>query len=209
MLFTRLCSLALIVSASLTACNSYEPVNMDDKTNAIQAYQTIVGEVTAVFMQDREHHEITLVTKDGNTYSALISESNFGQKNAHQMQELTIGDVVEVIGEQSTLPSGVDNNSQITVRAMPYVLRKIIVADHKEECVGVGPQSCLLTKLAGSTNSQTGWAYQYSNIEGFDYEPHYEYILLIKNTTIANPPADASSIHSDLVEVIEKKRTTK
>ena len=161
MLFTRLCSLALIVSASLTACNSYEPVNMDDKTNAIQAYQTIVGEVTAVFMQDREHHEITLVTKDGNTYSALISESNFGQKNAHQMQELTIGDVVEVIGEQSTLPSGVDNNSQITVRAMPYVLRKIIVADHQEECVGVVPQSCLLTKIAGHTNSQTGWAYQY------------------------------------------------
>ncbi|WP_367179617.1 DUF4377 domain-containing protein [uncultured Psychrobacter sp.] len=45
-------------------------------------------------------------------------------------------------------------------------------------------------------------------IEGFDYEPYYEYTLLIKNTTVANPPADASSIHSKLIKIIEKKRTT-
>ncbi|WP_440453676.1 DUF4377 domain-containing protein [Psychrobacter sp. ASPA161_9] len=45
-------------------------------------------------------------------------------------------------------------------------------------------------------------------IEGFDYEPHYEYTLLIKNKTVANPPADASSIHSKLIKIIEKKRTT-
>lgn len=208
MLFIRLCTWALIASASLAACNSYEPANVDDETNVIQASEAIVGEVTAVFMQDREDEEVTLVTKDGNTYSALISKANFGQKNAHQMQELTIGDVVEVMGEQSTSQSGVDNNSQITVRAMPYVLRKIIVADHQEECVGVVPQSCLLTKIAGHTNSQTGWAYRYSGIEGFDYEPHYEYTLLIKNTTIANPPADAPSIHSKLIKIIKKKRTT-
>lgn len=208
MLFIRLCTLALIASASLAACNGYEPANMDNKTNVIQASEAIVGEVTAVFMQDREHQEVTLVAKDGNTYSALISKSNFDQKNAHQMQELAIGDIIEVMGEQSTLQSGVDNNSQITVRAIPYVLRKIIVADHQEDCMGVGPQSCLLTKLAGQTNSQTGWEYRYSSIEGFDYEPHYEYTLLIKNTTIANPPADSSPIHSKLIKIIEKKRTT-
>ena len=79
--------------------------------------------------------------KDGKTYSALMSKSNFGQKNA------------------------------------------------------------------GQTNSQTGWEYRYSGIEGFDYEPHYEYTLLIKNTTVANPLADASSIHSKLIKIIEKKRT--
>ena len=123
------------------------------------------------------------------------------------MQELAIGDVIEVMAELSTLSSGADNKSQITVRAMPYVLRKIIVADHQEDCMGVGPQSCLLTKIAGQTNSQTGWEYRYSGIEGFDYEPHYEYTLLIKNTTVANPPADASSIHSKLIKIIEKKRT--
>ena len=45
--------------------------------------------------------------------------------------------------------------------------------------------------------------YRYSGIEGCDYEPHYKYTLLIKNTTVANPPTDASSIHSKqyLIEV--------
>ncbi len=90
---------------------------------------------------------------------------------------------------------------------MPYILRKIIVADYQEDCVGIGPQSCLLTKIAGQTNSQTGWEYRYSDIEGFDYEPDYEYTLLIKNTTVVNPPADSSSINSELVEILEKKRT--
>lgn len=205
--FIRLCLLALLVSSALAACNGYESANMDNKTNVIQASEAIVGEVTAVITQDREQQKVTLVAKDGKTYSALISKYNFGQKSAHQMQELAIGDVIEVMAEPSILLSGADNKSQITVRAMPYVLRKIIVADHKEECVGVGPQSCLLTKIAGQTNSQIGWEYRYSAIEGFVYEPHYEYILLIKNTTVANPPMDASSIHSKLIKIIEKKRT--
>ena len=205
--FIRLCLLALLVSSALAACNGYGSANMDNKTNVIQASEAIVGEVTAVITQDREQQKVTLVAKDGKTYSALISKYNFGQKNAHQMQELAIGDVIEVMAELSTLSSGADNKSQITVRAMPYVLRKIIVADHQEDCMGVGPQSCLLTKIAGQTNSQTGWEYRYSGIEGFDYEPHYEYTLLIQNTTVANPPADASSIHSKLIKIIEKKRT--
>lgn len=205
--FIRLCLLALLVSSALAACNGYESANMDNKTNVIQASEAIVGEVTAVITQDREQQKVTLVAKDGKTYSALISKYNFGQKNAHQMQELAIGDVIEVMAEPSILLSGADNKSQITVRAMPYVLRKIIVADHQEDCMGIGPQSCLLTKIAGQTNSQTGWEYRYSAIEGFIYEPHYEYILLIKNTTVANPPADASSIHSKLIKIIEKKRT--
>ena len=205
--FIRLCLLALLVSSALAACNGYESANMDNKTNVIQASEAIVGEVTAVITQDREQQKVTLVAKDGKTYSALISKYNFGQKNAHQMQELAIGDVIEVMAEPSILLSGADNKSQITVRAMPYVLRKTIVADHQEDCMGVGPQSCLLTKIAGQTNSQTGWDYRYSGIEGFDYEPHYEYTLLIKNTTVANPPADASSIHSKLIKIIEKKRT--
>ena len=203
--FIRLCLLALLVSSALAACNGYGSANMDNKTNVIQASEA--GEVTAVITQDREQQKVTLVAKDGKTYSALISKYNFGQKNAHQMQELAIGDVIEVMAELSTLSSGADNKSQITVRAMPYVLRKTIVADHQEDCMGVGPQSCLLTKIAGQTNSQTGWEYRYSGIEGFDYEPHYEYTLLIKNTTVANPPADASSIHSKLIKIIEKKRT--
>ena len=79
MLFIRLCTLALITSASLAACNSYEQTSIDNKTNVVQASETIVGEVTEVMMQDREQQKITLVAKDGRTYTAFISQSNFGQ----------------------------------------------------------------------------------------------------------------------------------
>lgn len=92
---------------------------------------------------------------------------------------------------------------------MPYVLCKIIFANHQVECVGVGAQLCLLTKLAEQNYTQSDWEYRYSAIEGFVYEPHYEYTLLIKNTTIANPPADTSSIHSKLIKIIEKETTKK
>lgn len=92
---------------------------------------------------------------------------------------------------------------------MPYVLRKIIVANHQVECVGVEAKLCLLTKLAEQNYTQSDWEYRYSAIEGFVYEPHYEYTLLIKNIPMSNPPADASSIHSKLIKILEKETTKK
>ena len=210
----RLCTLALIATSSLAAC-SYEQANMSNKTSVSQtkdskpfidsiepsSSEAIVAQVTGVISQDREQQMVTIVARDGQSYTASISKANFAQNNTHQMQKLTIGDYIEVMGEQLQL----DNKRQITVRAMPYVLRKIIIADHQVDCVGVVPQSCLLTKPAGQANSD--WEYRYSGIKGFDYEPNYEYTLLIKNTTVSNPPADASSVHSKLIQVIEKRKT--
>lgn len=219
MSFIRLCTLALIATSSLAACSSYEQANMNNKTSVSQIKdstaffhsikpshsEAIIGQVTEVISQDREQQKFTIVAQDGQTYTAEISKANLAQKNAHQMQKLTIGDYVEVMGEQSTLQSEVDSKRHITVHAMPYVLRKIIIADHQVDCVGVAPQSCLLTKPAEQANAD--WEYRYSGIEGFDFEPNYEYTLLIKNTPISNPLADASSIHSTLIKVIEKHKT--
>lgn len=219
MSFIRLCTLALIATSSLAACSSYEQANMNNKTSVSQIKDStafvhsikpshsdaIIGQVTEVISQDREQQKVTIVAQDGQTYTAEISKANFAQKNAHQMQKLIIGDYVEVMGEQSTLQSEVDSKHHITVHAMPYVLRKIIIADHQVDCVGVAPQSCLLTKPAEQANAD--WEYRYGGIEGFDFEPNYEYTLLIKNTPISNPPADASSIHSTLIKVIKKRKT--
>ena len=221
MSFIRLCTLALIASSSLAACSSYEQTNMNNKTSVSQIKdsnspihsikpsrsEAIIGQVTGVISQDRAQQKVTLMTKSGQPYTASISKSNFGQKNAYQMQKLAVGDYIEVMGEQSTSPSGVDSKHQIIVRTMPYVLRKILIADHQVDCVGVGPQLCLLTKPAEMNDSKSDWTYRYSGIEGFDYEPDYEYTLLIKNTPVSNPPADASSVHSKLIKVFEKKRT--
>ena len=223
MSFIKFCTLALIATSSLTACSSHNQANSNDKTSTSQiedrnsfintlkpsSAEAIIGQVTGITSQDRNQQKVTIVAQDGKSYTASISKANFGQQNAYQMQKLAMGDYIEVKGdiEMTGDQSNPDGVRQLTVRAMPYILRKIVVADYKVDCVGVAPQSCLLTKPADQVGSQADWQYRYSGIEGFDYEPNYEYTLLIKNTAVARPPADASSVQSKLIQVIEKKRT--
>ena len=47
-------------------------------------------------------------------------------------------------------------------------------------------------------------ALDFLGIAGFDYSKGYEYTLLVKKTTLLNPPADASNIAYELVEVLSK-----
>ena len=77
------------------------------------------------------------------------------------------------------------------------------VADHYQDCTGVGPMKCLLVKIDGATN----WTYHYFGIEGFAYEEGFEYKLTVRREKIKNPPADGSSIRYVLVKVIEKIKT--
>lgn len=76
----------------------------------------------------------------------------------------------------------------------------LIVADHLEDCVGVGPQSCMLVK----ENLNDEWTYFYSQIEGFTYESGYTYELLVDEIPVANPAADASSIRYVLNSIVSK-----
>lgn len=213
----RLFGFVFITTSSLGACSSHEQAIIGNQIRVTQVEDTdafihsikpnnaqaVIGQVTSIVMQDREKQKAVIMAQDGQSYIVVISKSTLGQKNAYQMQKLAVDDYIEVLGDKSQL----DSHNQITVTAMPYVLRKIIVADHKVDCVGVAPQSCLLTKPAGKTGNQSDWTYRYGDIEGFDYLPNYEYTLLIKNIPINNPPADASSVHSELVKTLGKKYT--
>jgi hypothetical protein len=76
------------------------------------------------------------------------------------------------------------------------------VADHYQDCTGVGPMKCLLVKIDGAPN----WTYHYTGIKGFTYEEGFEYKLVVKREKIKNPPADGSSIRYSLVNVIEKSK---
>ena len=76
------------------------------------------------------------------------------------------------------------------------------VADHRQDCVGVAPQKCLLVKTDGATN----WQFFYDGIHGFTYEEGFEYQLLVKREPITNPPADGSSIRYTLVQVLDKTK---
>jgi heat shock protein HslJ len=77
----------------------------------------------------------------------------------------------------------------------------IYVAPTQVDCTGVAPQKCLQVK-EGTLDQD--WKLHYSPIQGFDYEPGYTYRLRIRETAIANPPADGSSIAWTLM-VIESK----
>ena len=64
--------------------------------------------------------------------------------------------------------------------------------------------NCLLVKKEG----QAEWEFFYSNIEGFNYEPGYEYVLEVKVDKVENPAADQSSLKYTLVKQISKEQKT-
>ena len=63
----------------------------------------------------------------------------------------------------------------------------LIIADHVTDCVGVGPQTCMLVK----ESPEDEWTYFYDQIEGFNYEPGYTYELIVTEIKVDNPAADA------------------
>ncbi|WP_062396295.1 DUF4377 domain-containing protein [Methanogenium cariaci] len=81
----------------------------------------------------------------------------------------------------------------------------IQVAPTLEDCTGVGPQQCMLIREMPPAEDG-GWELFYDQIEGgFTYEEGYLWTLQVSVTEIENPPADASNLHYELVEVVEKK----
>lgn len=74
------------------------------------------------------------------------------------------------------------------------------IASQRGDCVGVAPMECLIVKRDGQTN----WEYLYQEIEGFNYEPGYEYVVEVIKETLENPAADQSSIRYILEEVKSK-----
>ncbi|WP_029906782.1 DUF4377 domain-containing protein [Prevotella sp. 10(H)] len=81
---------------------------------------------------------------------------------------------------------------------------KLTVASQQGDCVGVSPMKCLLVKKEG----QTDWEFFYNNIEGFNYEPGYEYQLEVKVVEREHPAADQSTLMYSLVKEISKEEKT-
>lgn len=78
------------------------------------------------------------------------------------------------------------------------------VASTTADCVGVGPQKCLLVKRGDATE----WSFFHSRIEGFTHEEGYEYVLDVRETQRESVPADASSIRFELVRQISREAKT-
>lgn len=80
--------------------------------------------------------------------------------------------------------------------------KTFIVGPETADCTGVAPMKCLQVKEKATDS----WTNFYSNIEGFTYEPGYEYVLKVKTENIKNPPADGSSIKYILVKQVSKTK---
>ncbi len=74
------------------------------------------------------------------------------------------------------------------------------IGAEQADCVGVAPQKCLLVKEDPAGDYQ----FFYSNIVGFEWEAGFEYELRVRVTEVENPPADASSLSYELIEVVNK-----
>lgn len=76
----------------------------------------------------------------------------------------------------------------------------LFVASELADCQGVAPMKCMQVKQS----MEEPWELMYSSIEGFTYEPGYEYQLEVRSENVPNPPADGSSIRVILVSQISK-----
>lgn len=78
--------------------------------------------------------------------------------------------------------------------------KTLYVAPFWQPCVGVSPMLCLQVK----DTMEDDWTYFYDRIEGFAYEPGFNYELKVRMEDVENPPADGSSIKWILVEEVSK-----
>lgn len=92
-----------------------------------------------------------------------------------------------------------DEPGAIELTATPEVIT-LYVAAETVECEGVAPQTCLLVR----TDPNGEWEMFYDTIAGFTHETGYAYELRVHKITVPNPPADASALRYELVEMVSK-----
>lgn len=81
---------------------------------------------------------------------------------------------------------------------------KMKVKENTVPCEGVAPMDCMQVKIGKDKE----WQNFYNTIEGFTYEPGYEYRLkVVKTAREGNIPADASKYTYKLKKVVCKKKS--
>jgi hypothetical protein len=68
-------------------------------------------------------------------------------------------------------------------------------------CTAVGPRECMQVRA----RPDLPWELFYDTIDGFTYEPGYQYELRVARRTIPNPPQDVTGLAWRLLAVLQKK----
>jgi hypothetical protein len=74
------------------------------------------------------------------------------------------------------------------------------VAAQRVPCMGLVPQECFSVRQ----EPDSVWTLFYEPIEGFEFEPGFEFTIRVAVRTVRNPPADGSSLAYRLLEILRK-----
>lgn len=98
--------------------------------------------------------------------------------------------ILSACSVESDLPEAEPTPEEVSMTVNPFF----------HLCQGVGPMLCMQVKVGADAE----WTLFYDKIEGFDFEPGYQYDLLVRKEAVENAPADASSIRWTLIEQVNK-----
>ncbi|HRK75188.1 MAG TPA: DUF4377 domain-containing protein [Rhodothermales bacterium] len=96
---------------------------------------------------------------------------------------------------------GCDSLANPDVKPFSVVRKTLYVGPEQVDCVGVGPQKCLLVR----EKTTEEWTYFYDTILGFHFQPGYRYTLDVKRETLRYLPEDASPYVWTLRKVTRKE----
>lgn len=89
-----------------------------------------------------------------------------------------------------------------SVKAIRYGEQTLVIAAAtRPSTAGVQKKDCMQVKFDKEGGE---WELFYDTIEGFNYEPGYEYELVVKSERVDNPPADAPGIKYTLVKEVSR-----
>lgn len=83
-------------------------------------------------------------------------------------------------------------------------IQTLYVGPQLVPCTGVAPMECMQVRDTPDGEYENF----FNSIEGFEFEPGYEYELRVMVEEIDNPPADGSSLRYSLVEIVSQTPVT-
>lgn len=79
--------------------------------------------------------------------------------------------------------------------------KTVFVGPEKVDCEGEGPQTCYLVR----EDPDQQYDLFYDEIEGLEFQPGYEYEIVVSEVRVDDPPAGGSAMEWQLEEVIDKR----
>lgn len=89
---------------------------------------------------------------------------------------------------------------KVVKKVTPVV--KMYIGPKLEDCEGERPMKCMMIRKSAKAQ----WEYFYDGIEGFKYKEGFNYILMVREIQVKNPPVDGSSIRYVLVKQVSKTK---